>query len=374
MPKLVAENADATLLKQIREANAGAGNQFLEYLVMQKRSTDPSLHTQLVQLYVEELMVFLKTESVAEAFKSAISAYIATPRSVPFLAHVAFNTPDTEFKRVRIKLCLFMQGSQLFDVSALKTNLQPWQELLPLEMAILDGKLGNHREALLILVHTLRDSLSAEAYCSLNGNIIPPRIATAVAERVGLQVMGALLAGGSEGSSAERARARRASLRTPKTEGGGSEVNEEEEKKKLLKILMEVYMSAGDDAAEQTAKLLNAQAIHLDIVDVLSVVPSSWPLKHLSSFLARSLRRSLHARHEGMIIKAISAGQNLEASDEAYAYTLSQGALVEEPVEGEESGAAAEVIEEKVVEKTPELDDQKTVDIHPSEVEDETLA
>lgn len=34
----------------------------------------------------------------------------------------------------------------------------------------------------------------------------------------------------------------------------------------------------------------------------------------MSSFLARSFRRTLHARHEGQIIKAISAGQNLEVS------------------------------------------------------------
>lgn len=81
-------------------------------------------------------------------------------------------------------------------------------------------------------------------------------------------------------------------------------------------------------AADQTARLLNAQAVHLDVVDVrlrrsarlcrtddvqvVSAVPPTWPLAKLSSFLSRSLRRTLHARHEGMIVKAIAAGQNLE--------------------------------------------------------------
>ena len=32
----------------------------------------------------------------------------------------------------------------------------------------------------------------------------------------------------------------------------------------------------------------------------------------MASFLSRSLRRLLHSRHEGMIIKDLSAGQNFE--------------------------------------------------------------
>lgn len=39
LPKKYVENADATLLKQIREADPKAGDQYLEYLVLQKRST-----------------------------------------------------------------------------------------------------------------------------------------------------------------------------------------------------------------------------------------------------------------------------------------------------------------------------------------------
>lgn len=97
----------------------------------------------------------------------------------------------------------------------------------------------------------------------------------------------------------------------------------------------------------RTARLLNAQAVNLDVVDVRSVfstqmiscanfylivrylfcpldprrlrhsqviqlVPPDWPVSAMSSFLTRSFRRTLHASHEGQIIKAISSGQNLE--------------------------------------------------------------
>jgi hypothetical protein len=52
--------------------------------------------------------------------------------------------------------------------------------------------------------------------------------------------------------------------------------------------------------------------IQLNYEKVISLVPPNWSLNVLSSFLARSLRRTLHARHEGQIVKSISAGQNLE--------------------------------------------------------------
>lgn len=54
----------------------------------------------------------------------------------------------------------------------------------------------------------------------------------------------------------------------------------------------------------------------LKLTDVFSQViptlPAKWPLKVMSSFLARSFRRTVHARQEGRIVKAISAGQNLD--------------------------------------------------------------
>ena len=44
----------------------------------------------------------------------------------------------------------------------------------------------------------------------------------------------------------------------------------------------------------------------------MSLVPSNWPLNMMSSFLARSLRRTMHAQLEKNIIKNLSAGLNFE--------------------------------------------------------------
>ena len=106
-----------------------------------------------------------------------------------------------------------------------------------------------------------------------------------------------------------------------------------------------------ESTMDRTTRLLNAQAVNLDVADVrpiciayihmhclinpslntpitlicislipiilhylqvIQLVPSDWPVSAMSSFLTRSFRRTVHASHEGQIIKAISSGQNLE--------------------------------------------------------------
>lgn len=48
--------------------------------------------------------------------------------------------------------------------------------------------------------------------------------------------------------------------------------------------------------------------------EVLALVPPEWPLDVVSSFFQRSIRRQLHDKASGEIVKAISAGQNMEVS------------------------------------------------------------
>lgn len=44
---------------------------------------------------------------------------------------------------------------------------------------------------------------------------------------------------------------------------------------------------------------------------IVTLVPDQWPLSSLNTFLARYFRRTLHASHEAMILKNLSAGQNM---------------------------------------------------------------
>lgn len=86
----------------------------------------------------------------------------------------------------------------------------------------------------------------------------------------------------------------------------------------------------------------------------------------MSSFLGRSLRRTLHEQHQGQILKAISAGQNLEVyppslnhphlthkyddqvAEKTWLFLREQGGVIEEPTSDDEGdGAFSDGDEEK---------------------------
>lgn len=178
-------------------------------------------------------------------------------------------------------------------------------------------------------MNDLRDSSSAEAYCTLGGDVIPSKDAQAICADAKLGL--GMWASGLSGKGRQKT----------------VDVNDAVKRKELLKTLLEVYMSDEcvlqillgvyhfeldyrEASAERAAHLVNSQAMNLDVVDVqfvirasgnrltclqvIPMVPAKWPLKVMSSFLARSFRRTVHARQEGRIVKALSAGQNLDVA------------------------------------------------------------
>lgn len=79
-------------------------------------------------------------------------------------------------------------------------------------------------------MHDLRDASSAEAYCTLGGEVVPTKIAQAIGEKCGLDLWTvALFAGSTKGATA---------MARQKTVDDGV-------KKGLLKVLLEVYMNDG---------------------------------------------------------------------------------------------------------------------------------
>lgn len=180
-------------------------------------------------------------------------------------------------------------------------------------------QLDLHKEALSIIVNDLQDSTTAETYCSLGGHVIPSKIAITIGEELGLRAWASLIVG------KERPQ------RTPTSGSGLAPSSEDERKKKMLtKMLVEVYINSGKGKTEHAAKILNAQAINLEVGEVrleysfssentntncsqvLSIVPPEWSLSLIASFLSRSFRRTLHDRYESLILKQLSAGQNLQ--------------------------------------------------------------
>lgn len=190
-------------------------------------------------------------------------------------------------------------------------------------------KLGRHEDAISTLVLDVHDSTSAEAYCTLGGDVIANKVAWAIGERCSLQPWAALVTGVSPGLGKGP---------SSSAASGKSKVVDETTRRDLLKVLLRVYMSGrcvlvkflpymyllnvkvthdlygyrDKTTIDRTSRLLNAQSVNLDVADVVTDVPSEWPLGTMSSFLVRAFRRTTHAAYEGKIVKAISAGQNLE--------------------------------------------------------------
>ncbi|CUA73702.1 O-methylsterigmatocystin oxidoreductase [Rhizoctonia solani] len=300
---------DAAVLADMQSVNTLAASRFLEHVVLNKRSSDPNLHNQLVVRYVDEAIAILEKPGVQHLFSEIAQEYIKLPPN-PYLLHVANNDAMPEALDVRIRLALFLQGSNLYNPRTVREKLQARNanEIFAYERAIIDGKLGHHRKALTILVHEVHDSVSAEVYCALGGVVIPPKVANSVGERRRMQSHALLVS----------------------VSGRRNVSVTEEKRRELLKTLMEVYTLGGEATAIQTAQLLNSQARNFDAVQVLEAIPESWSLSVISSFLERSLRRTMHESREGMILKHISAGQNLTAVDDAMQVIKDEGYVVEE--------------------------------------------
>ncbi|PPQ88786.1 hypothetical protein CVT25_010472 [Psilocybe cyanescens] len=356
---------DIAMLEQIQEANPVAGVQYLEYLVLQRRSTSRELHLKLALACVDQVLSFLEDDSVSKLWRAKASSYASSHNESSFLSYFASTTPDSGHKRARLKMILLLAGSSLYDPELIRQRLSEREKILKLELALIDGKLGRHRSALQILVHDLSDSASAETYCTLGGDIIPPKVAQSIADDCGLQDWVTVLFGLSSRKAVNGKGVGSVPITRLKT------VNDEL-KKELLKILLEVYMDVGQ--SDRAAQLLNAQAMNLDVLDVISMVPSNWPVSMMSSFLSRSFRRTLHIQQEGKIVKNISAGQNLEVKDRTWDILREEGALIEEEAEdddgSEEDGVPQSFDEKKVLAKqvamhlVPGLDQSVKTTVH----------
>ncbi|KAK1226203.1 hypothetical protein PQX77_010785 [Marasmius sp. AFHP31] len=316
------------LLEQIREANPSAVTQYLEYLIIQRRSVAPEIHMDYASTCVTQLLDFLADESVLKLWRAKASSYSSgrSDNTLPFISYFASTTPDSEHKRVRLKTALFLQASSLYDVESIRNRLLPHEKILKFELAILDGKTQNHISALSNLALDLRDTVTAEAYCALGGELIPSKVALSILEDIpGLQTWKS----------------------SPMF--STSKSVDENTKKELLKVLLGVYMRDKDSNSDRAANLLNAQAVNLDETDVLSMVPEEWPIHLMSSFLTRSFRRRLHCSHEGHILKAIAAGQNLEVKDRTWLILREEGYEEETLDEGDDNeGGEEKVLNEKV--------------------------
>ncbi|KAI6040873.1 hypothetical protein EDC04DRAFT_2566388 [Pisolithus marmoratus] len=389
---------ELAVLAELRKTGSAAAKRYLEWLIVGKGRENPNLQSQLVENCVDDLFECLGNDAIAKLWRAKCASYASTsattaaslskfppvqatslmsdsnsqlPRATntplprpPFLSYFASTTPDSPSKRVRIKALLALQAT-LFSSEAegeiLAKRVQEriveggWEKVLGLEAAVLHSKLS-HPSIVLRTLHSLRDHVTAEVYASGGGvyGVINSRIGASAAEGCELADWAKWFAKSMEDRNAAVKRAKSTSL--------GDQPPSE-----MLKVLLQVYTEDRD--IQQASRLLNSQAQNLDTPDIIPLVPESWPLHSVSSFLVRSLRRSLHAKHEGQVVKAICTGQNLEVLERSYIILQDEGAIIEEAVEDSEDGGSRESFDEKggLVEKVAMQLDQG--DIHAVDVE-----
>ncbi|KAH9003556.1 hypothetical protein EDB86DRAFT_3062932 [Lactarius hatsudake] len=332
---------EAATLHQIRAVNPEAGVRFLEHLLLQKRRTDPALHTELVLTYIDQVLSFLADDATSKLWRAKAASYASSPNPTPFLTYFEATTPASPAKHARLRTALFLQTSAAYDAAAAQARLAPHAPLLAPELAIIAGKLGYAQEALSLLALTVHDHASAAAFCTSHGAVVPPRAVAHLAERAGLAAWAgppalAPTASPTPDSPAESAQTQR-----------------------LLRLLLTIYTSdspatapdsslaaAAPTAAETAAaNLLASHAPSFDAPAVLSTLPPRWPLRALSPYLVRTLRTAAHTAHERALVKALAAGQNLAVADVTHAQLRAAGALVEEAAdEGDEDGGGEELV------------------------------
>lgn len=330
---------DSAVLSELQQLHPGAARKFLEWLVIVRRRDDAELHAQFVQACVDELLECLQDESTSKLWRAKFSSYTSqssqkhglSPSSTQlqrpqssFLTYFVSTTPDSPSKRARLKTLFALQALSGYDAEMVKSQIvaSGFDKVLGLEVALLDGKMGMHRIALRALALTLRDPVSAETYARTGGIVVPSK----AVEACGMGEWGALFASKGGPGILEREKS---------SEGKGE----------LVRMLLEVYMEDGEP--QQTTRLLSSQAASLDTIDVIPLVPPDWPLSSLSPFLTHSFRRTLHAKHEGQIIKAMCAAQNSKVFEGSYLVFREQGAIIEEADDEEDGDGEPESFNEK---------------------------
>ncbi|BGP33373.1 hypothetical protein JCM10296v2_005173 [Rhodotorula toruloides] len=351
------------LFAKMSKVDPDAADRFLESTVLQKRDLDSRLHADLVKRYIGrlgELLADAEAKAHVREQESAYASLVASTSNPPaFLAFLtARSSADSSralLDRVRLKAALFLSGSTKYDVQAAKQELEEMEVKglrgLTLERAIVYGKLHLDRQALSLLINNLHDLASAEAYCLQSGDPLAQADVVAATSKLDLPFK-----------------------RNRKALSAARREEEERRKQALAKLLVEMCLrrpqsgsfseetEKTDEGAvpkERVARLLETQAVHLDTLEVLSLVPDDYSLQVISRYLSRSLRRSLHVQQERSILKSLALGQNLVLQERAFELQARLGPTVEakDDTKGGLGGVGGAGVETKVVVLDPKRDD-----------------
>ncbi|RUP14376.1 hypothetical protein BC936DRAFT_139679 [Jimgerdemannia flammicorona] len=356
------------VLSRLEKFGPDAVRVYLEYVVQERGSELEEHHTRLALLYVEDVVAgYAREGGRAEMerlgeflwwrFLIKIDAQKQQLASVPSLPEPQPNLVDrdsnisTSVSRSRLRLIRLLQASHLYRFEEILAKVAEVGYLNP-EEAIIHGKLANHQQALQILVHDVRDFVGAETYCVTGGQSIglvsgnqPLKQVSVPKPATGINAPAAVTAAPPRGSSLARVPWRMQRKTTlldmsivkgigrvvdggvtvevmdggqeGQVDGKGAPVSAEE-RRRLFFMLLKVYLGIKDREVmiTRTMHLLNTQGVHLDVVEVLDLLPDYWSIDILRGFLIGAMQRSIQRHREGKIILGLSRGENLMVSNE----------------------------------------------------------
>ncbi|XP_054155821.1 vam6/Vps39-like protein [Oppia nitens] len=138
---------------------------YLEHLIFQWMDTTPGFHNALIHKYRERVRILLadyKNNLMDKQSMESTSDGTSISSTTP-AAMVGAGEEPGELGELRRKLLKFLEDSDHYSTETLPTYLL--NDGLFEERAVVMGKIGNHKEALVIYVHVLHDTRRAEQYC-----------------------------------------------------------------------------------------------------------------------------------------------------------------------------------------------------------------
>jgi hypothetical protein len=280
----------------LRGGAPDAVKEYLEYLVFGKNHTE--YVNELIAYYLDVVIQKLETSDEARAILAqTYESYRALrPQKPTYRQFITENALQEDWWHSRLRLLQLLGGSlgsaSGYDVAAILARIKPFtQELVP-EVIILDGRQLRHQEALKLLTHGLGDYDTAINYCLLGGSSIYHPIS---------------------GSRAHE------------------NLPSREEQSKLFDFLLAEFLEIDDisDRVEQTANLLERFGGWFDVAHVLRMIPDTWSVELVSSFLVGALRRIVRERSQTMVAKALSAAENLKINADLIGNIEEMGPTIE---------------------------------------------
>ncbi|KAJ9616670.1 hypothetical protein H2200_000389 [Cladophialophora chaetospira] len=291
------------VVKLLKEHAPGAVQQYLEYLVFGKHLDQYA--DDLIGYYLDSVLTVLeKSEAARTSLAESYSTYRALESPKPtYLDFIHQNAPPEPWWQSRLRLLQLLgsgayatggatnTGKDLtYSVDMVLERLSPFSTYLVSESIILDARQGHHKEALRLLTHGLGDYDTATRYCYF---------------------------GGPSTSHAYPVDPSTLPSRTSQTE--------------LFTFLFHEFLAIEsiEDRLERTSHLLGKFATFFDPLAIIASIPDDWTVGMLSEFLVRSFRAATSERNQAVIVKALSAAQNLIGQVEFIEMTEKMAARIE---------------------------------------------